>query len=112
MFVFSLTTLYYIFFYGKSALNKLKSSIGMGDIVMLPAIVISFSPVAFLCFFVCSILLALAIYFFLALARKNKHNTIPLAGYWAILLLFSYFGEWSGWVHIMDDNWFYLWMTI
>ncbi len=109
--VVSLTGIYYFFVYRRLALSKIEGSVGLGDLLMLPVFIVSFSPFNFILFFIASIVVALVGYIIQGMI-KNDMNTVPLAGYWAVLLMICFLGSWVGDFSLKDDSWFYLWQQI
>ena len=107
--VFSLAGIYFIVSYKKESVNKIKKSIGLGDLLLIPVLLISFSPLNFLLFFIVSLLIALTGHIISQL-WQSRSQTIPLAGYWSIFLLICYLGAWFGIFSLNDDNWIYLWL--
>ena len=109
--VVSLTGMYYFVVYRRLAFSKIKGSVGLGDLLMLPVFIVSFSPVNFIFFFIVSIVIALVGSIIQGVIRKGI-NTIPLAGYWSLMLLICFIGAWAGFINLKDDSWFYLWQQI
>ncbi|TKG91597.1 hypothetical protein EYV94_21470 [Puteibacter caeruleilacunae] len=107
--VTALCSLYYLVRYGLNGFERLYESIGMGDMVMLPVLLVSFSPLNFIVFMVGSLFIALLGFALVSTSRRNE-LTIPLAGYWAILLLVVLMGAHLGTIDINNDNWIMLWL--
>ena len=109
MVVVSLTALIYLVRKGLSGLNTLKRSIGVGDLVMVPILMYSFSPLNYLVFFISSLVIAIIGYFMLT-SKSGAENTIPLAGCWSIMLFIALVLAITGHIDIRNDNWIYLWL--
>nr|WP_320022264.1 hypothetical protein [uncultured Draconibacterium sp.] len=103
--------LYYFVRYKGSAFGKLKNSIGLGDFAMLPTLVLVFSPVNFLLFFIATIVISI-IGSVITVALTKKNTNIPLAGYWAVSLLFCVIGSSFSNINLYNDSWIYLWLQI
>lgn len=103
--------LYYFIRYTGRAFGKLKNSIGLGDFAMLPTLIVIFSPVNFLLFFIATILVGI-IGSVITIAFKKKNTSIPLSGYWAVSLLVCMIGLSFNSINLYNDSWFYLWLQI
>ena len=92
--------LYYLLRYGLKTGNKVKSSIGMGDLLLIPVLTASFSPGNFVLFLIVSYIIALSYGIIIRLIRK-RDITIPLAGIQslllAIVLILESAGLWNSW---------------
>lgn len=77
--VISLLFMYYIIRYSSNANLKLRTSIGLGDVLLLPAFVISFSPGNLIVILVLSLIVSLA-YHAIWGTNDGSKKTIPLAG--------------------------------
>lgn len=92
--------LYYLLRYGFKTGNKIKSSIGIGDLLLIPVLTASFSPGNFVLFLIISFIIALSYGIISRLASK-RDLTIPLAGIQslllAILLILESAGLWNPW---------------
>lgn len=106
----SLAGMVYILKYGLDGIRTLRYSVGIGDMVMLPVFVYLFAPVNLILFFVFSISFALVAHTIIVAAMKRE-MTIPLAGYWSILLWICLIGQTLGVFNIKNDNWIYTWLT-
>src|ERR1035437_8439102 len=83
--VICLLLIYYLVVYSHFAVSKLKASIGWGDVLILPAFVINFSPVNIIVVFIFSLLISL-IYYLFNNFQKLRIKTIPLAGIQSLVL--------------------------
>lgn len=83
--VTSLLFMYYVVRYSTFAIIKLRASIGLGDVLLLPAFVISFSPGNLILVFVFSLIISL-VYHAFKVIRPDGIKTIPLAGIQSFLL--------------------------
>lgn len=82
----SLTSFYYLLKYREKAFSTLKLSIGWGDILLLPFLVVSFSPSNFVLFLLLSF--AISLLWYLGKGRQGPEKmVIPLAGIQAIGML-------------------------
>ena len=92
--------LYYLLRYGFKTGNKIKSSIGMGDLLLIPVLAASFSPGNFVLFLIISFVIALSYGIIIRLIRK-RDITIPLAGIQSLLLsfllTFEHISLWDPW---------------
>lgn len=77
--------LYYII-KTKRLLNPLKDKIGLGDVIFFIAITPLFNLNVFALFFIVSLAASLLLHIFIS--KKKKHQTVPLAGYLSIFLIF------------------------
>ena len=77
--------MYYLIRYPHSTLSKLKTSVGWGDVLMLPAFIVSFSPVNLIVVFILSLVLSL-IYYVVSNTCSSRVKTIPLAGIQSLVL--------------------------
>jgi hypothetical protein len=82
----STTLIYYILRYRGKSFDRLKQSIGLGDILLIPFWIVSFSPANFIVLMTGSFLLSLVGYAFIYL-RTDKKITIPLAGIQSVIML-------------------------
>lgn len=84
--------LVFLFYFLKSGkqVRIINNKLGLGDILMLIALVFSFSPVYYIVFVLASLVISLVV----TLVQRN-HQTIPLAGYlglfYFIFLLLNHF---------------------
>lgn len=93
---------YYLVRYGQASLSRLKASVGWGDVLMLPAFVISFSPVNMIVVFNLSLLAAL-IYHLICGSRSSGVQTIPLAGIQALVLSIVLIADFMGFIKMQAD---------
>ena len=70
--------------------TSMRRSFGLGDILMMLAMAMSFSFFQFLLFLVCTLLFSMCVHTFL----KKKKEEIPLAGYMSLFLTVVYLGAW------------------
>lgn len=110
LFVASLIGLIYLVKYGFKGFNKIVNSIGVGDIIMIPALLCLFSPLNFVLFVIVSTFIGLVGHF-LVVCLSGRVQTIPLAGYWAILLIVSFLFSLTEIYNIRDDNFLFIWLT-
>lgn len=83
--VLSLLVSYYLLRYGLNFMERLKTGIGFGDILILPVLVANFSTFNFVLFLIVSLLISL-IYWGVNQLSTPKEPTVPLAGIQALLL--------------------------
>ena len=83
--VTSLLFMYYLVKYSSYAIIKLRASIGLGDVLLLPAFALSFSPGNLIIVFVSSLIISLGYHAF-KIIRPDGIKTIPLAGIQSFLL--------------------------
>ena len=83
--VICLLVIYYLLIYSHFAVLKLKASVGWGDVLILPAFVINFSPVIMIVVFIFSLVISL-IYYLFNNFQKLRIKTIPLAGIQSLVL--------------------------
>ena len=87
--------MFVIYLYAKIKLKSgLFSVIGSGDLWFFLALAVSFSNLAFIILFAGSLLFSLVLH--LVLTKKQKHLTVPLAGYMSLFMIVSYLGYWCG----------------
>ena len=84
-FMVSFTGIYYILRYRLKFIERLKRSIGLGDIAMVPFLVLYFGPYGLLLFLVISFSLCL-FYWVLAKKGQGKSLLVPLAGIQSLML--------------------------
>jgi len=73
----------YFYFRKKGKLEFFKEMFGLGDLLMLIALSVLFSPYNFILFFILSCILSLALHYIL-IYLKVGNRTIPFAGYIAL----------------------------
>ena len=83
--VICLLLMYYLLRYQDATVIRLKASVGWGDILMLPAFVVCFSPGNLIVVFILSLVLSL-IFFVVSNSRPSSVKTIPLAGIQSLVL--------------------------
>ena len=79
--ILSMLVFYYLIRYGLKFLERLKSGMGFGDILMIPVLITCFSPFNFILFLVVSLMISLIYWTF-----NQMEATVPLAGIQALLL--------------------------
>jgi hypothetical protein len=84
--VTSTTLIYYMLRYGGKSFDRLKQSIGLGDILLIPFWIVSFSPANFIVLLTASFLLSLVGYAIMYLRTAEK-ITIPLAGIQSVIMV-------------------------
>ena len=109
LFVALLTIGFYFLKHKQNCINFLQNSIGLGDLIILPVIIISFSPINFILFCISTIIITLIGYNFYQLS-KNKEVTIPLAGFWSLGLIISIILSIFNVIDAHNDDWVYLWL--
>lgn len=72
--------------------TKFEKVFGLGDILLFLAIASSFSTLSFLVIFSSALFFSLTIH----LTQKNRHQSVPLAGYMSLFFGLTYLGYWSG----------------
>lgn len=102
------TILFFInFLIAKFILKKslFKEAIGLGDVLFIIGLAVSFPTISFVNFLVFSLLFSLSVHLLLKLfsARGNSNNSmlknsVPLAGYMSIFLIGIYVCNWMGYI--------------
>lgn len=100
--VLSSLVFYYLLRYGLNFLERLKTGIGFGDILLLPVLITSFSPFNFVLFLVVSLLISL-IYWTVNQLLISKEPTVPLAGIQTLLLNLIIIMELTGYFNSYID---------
>lgn len=108
--VTSLAALSYIIRFGLAGIQKLRNSLGTGDLAMLPIFIYLFAPANMILFFLISFMIALTCHSILVVMSKRE-ITIPMAAYWSILLWFCLIAQTFGIFNLKNDNWIYIWLT-
>lgn len=72
----------------------LREALGIGDILFFIAFAVSFPTVAFINFFVFSILFTFTLHFVSSRMAKQKNEYVPLAGYMSLFLMSVYTVNW------------------
>lgn len=92
IFVFLLVSIIYLY-----ARTRLKTdffkTIGLGDLLLFFALALSFSSIAFIVIFICSLIFSLILH---VIASKDSAKTVPLAGYMSLFFSISYMFHWLG----------------
>lgn len=100
--IVSMVALYYILRYGLKFIERLKSGIGLGDILLIPVLLICFSSFNLILFLVLSILISL-LYWIVNQFTNSKESTIPLAGIQTLLLNIIIILEQTGYFNSYTD---------
>jgi hypothetical protein len=74
----------------------LKEALGLGDILFFMAFAVSFPTIAFINFFVFSLLFTFVLQFLLKKINTSRYNNIPLAGCMSLFLMVVYTCHWLG----------------
>jgi len=100
--IVSMVALYYMFRYGLKFMEKLKSGIGLGDLLLVPVLVVCFSPFNFILFLILSLFVSL---FFWAVSHtsNSKEATVPFAGIQTLLLNIVIIMEQTGYFNSYTD---------
>lgn len=90
----SVTGIYYTLRYRQKMIKQIKASVGAGDILMIPILILFFDPYGLLLFLVLSFTFCL-LYWMLAKTISGRNPLIPLAGiqsfFLPILLWYEFF---------------------
>ena len=78
----------YFSFRKRKFINIINTYMGIGDILFLLIVCVAFSPISFIYFYLCSLLMTLVVFFFYQKFYKTVSNEIPLAGGLALSLIF------------------------
>jgi hypothetical protein len=97
--------LFYLMIRFRSKGLRLWDYLGVGDLLFFLVVAIAFSPVNFILFNVLSFVIALVG----SLTIGGRKQTIPLAGWQAMVLLFVFATGWIGNVDLYNDYWMRLW---
>ena len=97
----SLLATYYLLRYRIIALKKIKSSIGIGDLLIIPVFIISFTPFNFILIYIISLLASLT--YFVVAGYYKKEITIPLAGIQSVILAVCLVLNYTGIVNLHTD---------
>lgn len=100
--VICLLLIYYLLRYQDATVIRLKASVGWGDILMLPAFVVCFSPGNLIVVFILSLVLSL-IFFVVSNSRPSRVKTIPLAGIQSLVLSVLLFADFFGFLKMQVD---------
>ena len=86
------------YLFAKWVLQKkyFKEAMGLGDILFFIAFAFCFPTIAFLNFFVFSILFTFVLHLALSKLLKDKNRNVPLAGYMSLFLMGIYLVNWLG----------------
>ena len=94
--IIAMLLLIYLVRYGTSFFKKIRASVGSGDLLLLPVIIVSFSPVSFVLFLVISLGTGLS-YWLAGRILHSRQTTIPLAGITTFLLALILILRETGW---------------
>ncbi len=94
--IISMLFLIYLVRYGAAFFKKIRASVGSGDLLLLPVIIVSFSPVSFVLFLVISLTTGLS-YWLAGRMLHSRQTTIPLAGITTLLLALILIFQETGW---------------
>jgi|GEM_PF-1749126 len=97
----SMLFVYFLIRYKTKAFQKIKSSVGWGDIMMLPAFIISFSVFNFVIVYMVSLVLSL-LYSLTDISNKEE-ATIPFAGIQAAVLAICFILHVTGIADMQND---------
>jgi Ni/Fe-hydrogenase subunit HybB-like protein len=97
-----LLLIYYYLKYQQATVNRLKASVGWGDVLMLPAFIVSFSPGNLIFVFILSLMLSL-IYNLISNSGSPGKKTIPLAGIQSIVLFALLIADFLGFLKMQVD---------
>lgn len=97
-----LLLMYYYLKYQHATVNRLKASVGWGDVLMLPAFIVSFSPVNLIVVFILSLLLSLTFHL-ISNSRSSSKKTIPLAGIQSMVLSVLLIANFLGFLKMQVD---------
>lgn len=100
--VICLLLMYYILRYQNATVIRLKASVGWGDVLMLPAFIVCFSPGNLIVVFVLSLVLSL-IFYAVSNSRSSHIKTIPLAGIQALVLSVLMCADFLGFLKMQVD---------
>jgi len=100
--VICLLLMYYILRYQDTTVIRLKASVGWGDILMLPAFIVCFSPGNLIVVFVLSLVLSL-IFYLISNSRSSRVKTIPLAGIQSLILSILLCADFLGFLKMQVD---------
>jgi hypothetical protein len=97
-----LLIMYYLIKYQHTSFSKLKASVGWGDVLMLPAFVINFSPANLIVIFILSLLISI-IYHVIDTLWSLSIKTIPLAGIQSLVLSIVMIADFLGFLKMQVD---------
>ncbi len=84
-FMSSIVGIYYILRYRQKFVSRINSSIGLGDLLMLPFLILYFAPYGFVLFLIISFLVSI-LYWMVLKTLSGKEVLIPLAGIQSLLI--------------------------
>lgn len=108
--VAAMTTVVYLVKYKSSGVKKLKESFGFGDFLIIPILLLSFSPFNFIVFSICCLIMGVVWELISSLVKIGKHWTIPLAGIWSFFLAVCLLLSSMEVINLRNDNWIYIWL--
>lgn len=100
--VICLLLMYYIVRYQDKTVIRLKASVGWGDILMLPAFLICFSPGNLIVVFVLTLVLSL-FFHVVGYLCSSQAKTIPLAGIQSVVLSILLYADFLGFMKMQVD---------
>jgi hypothetical protein len=99
--ILSMLFMYYLIRYKTEAFRRIKSSIGVGDVMMLPVFMISFSVFNFVAVYMISLIISLV--YSLGTVSFKRNSTVPFAGIQAIILTVCYILHVTGITDMQND---------
>jgi len=93
--VFVFLLLGIVFLYTKFKLKTdFSKAIGLGDVFLLFALVLGCASISFMILLPSAFIFSLILH--LVISKKQKTNTVPLAGYMSLFFGITYIGSWFG----------------
>lgn len=84
-----------VYLYSRFKLKiSFNEAFGTGDILFFIALAFTFSTVSFLVVFIFSLFFSIVLQ--IVLQQRQKHSTVPLAGYMSLFFIITYIAQWSG----------------
>ena len=84
-----------VFFYTRFKLKiDFSKAIGLGDVLLLFALILGCASISFMVLLPSAFLFSLILH--LVISKKQKTNTVPLAGYMSLFFGITYLGFWLG----------------
>lgn len=84
----------FLYAHYKMKVNFLKEAVGLGDIFFFLGLAVAFPSEVFIVILVFSMIFALGLHAFVS--PRKKSETVPLAGYASLFLIYIYVCSWSG----------------
>lgn len=104
--VASMLIMYYLLRYNRQAFKKIKSSIGWGDILIIPLFIFNFSPSNFTLIYLASLVISLS---YAQIANCNRELFfIPLAGIQSAIIVCCIILDYSGLFNMQIDFYTYM----